>query len=164
LLDKSPRQSARYHCDKHVVKMTLEAAQILCTAHWLCDGEIGEGWYRPTHTGHPVVRWAAHCTGAYAYAWRQFKYLAAEYEYRYGREHLSWTKLGGALEQPPWYCTDSAAEPWFPLCMPSVYWPAGSVGTASLPEAVAAYRRYYGGEKQRMFKWTKRDVPDWLQN
>lgn len=32
VLDWNPKKAARYHCDKHVVKMILESAQILCTA------------------------------------------------------------------------------------------------------------------------------------
>ena len=34
VLDKTPEMSAKYHCDKHVVKMILESGQMLCTAHW----------------------------------------------------------------------------------------------------------------------------------
>jgi hypothetical protein len=34
VLDKDPHAAAHYHCDKHVVKMILEAGQMLCAAHW----------------------------------------------------------------------------------------------------------------------------------
>jgi len=30
-LDKDPVKAAQYSCDKHVVKMILESAQMLCT-------------------------------------------------------------------------------------------------------------------------------------
>ena len=33
LLDKDPKIAAQYHCDKHVVKMILESAQMLCSAY-----------------------------------------------------------------------------------------------------------------------------------
>ena len=35
ILDTSPKKAAEYHCDKHVVKMILESAQMKSTAHWL---------------------------------------------------------------------------------------------------------------------------------
>jgi hypothetical protein len=162
LLDLNPIKSAMYQCDKHVVKMTLETAQMLCTAHWLCDAEIGEGWYKPTHTAHPMVRWVAHSSIAYKFAYAQFCALAGEYEYRYGREHLSWYKLGEVLETPPLYASDQSVG-WFPLCMPSVYWP-GTVQQVGFDKALSAYRAYYRGEKQRMFTWTGRQVPNWLRN
>ena len=38
-LDKDPRECARQHCDKHVVKMVIETAQLLSTAHRLLDGK-----------------------------------------------------------------------------------------------------------------------------
>jgi len=97
VLALDPIESARYHVDRHVVKMVLESAQILCTIHHLCDGEIGNGWYKPTHVRHPVVVWGAECVGNYQYIFNQFTALAEEYQFRYGREHLSWTKLGEAL-------------------------------------------------------------------
>lgn len=34
LLDYDPKKAAQYHADKHVVKMLLEACQLLYTAHW----------------------------------------------------------------------------------------------------------------------------------
>lgn len=34
VLSKSPRRAAKYHLDKHVIKMLLEACQLLYTAHW----------------------------------------------------------------------------------------------------------------------------------
>jgi hypothetical protein len=39
-LDKDPKKAAQYSCDKHVVKMILESAQMLCTAHRVQDGEM----------------------------------------------------------------------------------------------------------------------------
>ena len=38
-LDECPIESARAQCDKHVVKMILETAQLLSTAHRLLDGD-----------------------------------------------------------------------------------------------------------------------------
>jgi hypothetical protein len=35
VLHKNPRKSARWHADKHVIKMLLESVQMLYTAHWV---------------------------------------------------------------------------------------------------------------------------------
>ena len=35
ILDQIPKKAAEYHCDKHVVKMILESAQMKSTAHWM---------------------------------------------------------------------------------------------------------------------------------
>ncbi len=37
--DNSPALAAKYHNDKHVVKMILESAQMLSTAHRVLDGK-----------------------------------------------------------------------------------------------------------------------------
>jgi len=39
-LDKNPKIAAEMHCDKHVVKMITETAQLLSTAHRILDGEV----------------------------------------------------------------------------------------------------------------------------
>lgn len=41
-LDRDPYISASYHCDKHVVKMIVEYAQLLSTAHRVLDGTLKE--------------------------------------------------------------------------------------------------------------------------
>lgn len=64
VLDRSPERAARYHCERHVVKMVLETAQIPGTAVWLKDAELagrlsGAGRiYKHTHKSHPCTLWA----------------------------------------------------------------------------------------------------------
>lgn len=51
-LSRDPVLCAEMHCDKHVVKMILETAQLLSTAHW----ELGStAPYKPTHKNHPLA-------------------------------------------------------------------------------------------------------------
>jgi hypothetical protein len=38
-LDFDTEKCAKYHCDKHVVKMILETAQLLCGVHWVIGSE-----------------------------------------------------------------------------------------------------------------------------
>ena len=40
VLDTDIDKCAEYHVDKHIVKMPLEAAQMLCTNHWV-DNYLG---------------------------------------------------------------------------------------------------------------------------
>lgn len=40
VLSTDPAEAAEYHCDQHVVKMILEYAQLLSTAHRLLDGTL----------------------------------------------------------------------------------------------------------------------------
>ena len=39
-LHEDPQVSAKMHCDKHVVKMIIEYAQMLSTAHRMLDGKV----------------------------------------------------------------------------------------------------------------------------
>jgi hypothetical protein len=48
VLDSNPVLAAQLQCDKHAVKMPLESAQMLSTAHRMLDGVQVEFWV-PTH-------------------------------------------------------------------------------------------------------------------
>jgi len=39
-IDRDPVIAAQMSCDKHVVKMILESAQMLCAAHRVLDGVL----------------------------------------------------------------------------------------------------------------------------
>ena len=41
-LDKDPKLASEYHCDKHVVKMLIEYAQLMSTAHRVMYGTKNE--------------------------------------------------------------------------------------------------------------------------
>ena len=57
-LHDDPVTCAKMHCDKHVVKMIVEYAQLLSTAHHVCDGEPKIHCYKATHKNHPSAVWA----------------------------------------------------------------------------------------------------------
>ena len=60
-LDKNPVVAAQMQCDKHVVKMILESAQMLSTAHRVLDGNEyadKKGLYKMAHKNHPSTIWA----------------------------------------------------------------------------------------------------------
>ena len=39
MLDENPQTNVEMHCDKHVVKMVIEYAQLMSTAHRVLDGK-----------------------------------------------------------------------------------------------------------------------------
>ena len=53
-LHESPEVSAEMACDKHVVKMILESAQLLCTVHRVLDGTE---YNDLTKNGRKIKRW-----------------------------------------------------------------------------------------------------------
>jgi hypothetical protein len=147
VLSKDPIKAAQMQCDKHVVKMVLESAQILSTVLHL-QGHPHP--YKPTHKNHPCVQWATEPANQY-WLYRHFIALCAEYEHRYHRTHkcaylleeLS-PKTDGAVMKTPAH---------FVQCMPDEY---------KSKNVVTAYRSYYRGAKSAFARWTGRPVPFWM--
>ena len=52
-LHEDPQVSAKMHCDKHVVKMIIEYAQMLSTAHRMLDGKVVK---KPSVSGKTMVK------------------------------------------------------------------------------------------------------------
>ena len=138
---EDPEVAARMLCDKHVVKMTLETAQILSTV-------LG-GPYRPTHARHPSVLWAA---DNLPWVMRHFKALLAEYTFRYGHQHKSGEILPTLTEKAATAQPKAFTPP--PLCMPEIY---------HRPDPVEAYRTYYATDKASIARWERnRPAPEWF--
>jgi hypothetical protein len=159
VLDIQPGKAARYHCDKHVVKMTLEYAQILATALQM-RGFAHTEIYKPTHTTHPCVHWAAESYGNYNWLWDLFSMTASEYTFRFGKTHQSWFTQAPIISpirnrfNHLWENEKNQhMTPWA-QCMPDQY---------KAPSAVDAYRAYYCGEKARFARYTNRECPGWLK-
>ena len=150
MLDRNPAVAARMHCDKHVVKMCVEEAQMLSTVHRL-HGYTGDELYRATHAHHPCTAWAGASTWNYLWSYRLLVNLLAEYTHRYGRTHAT-ARLLEPLERPP------------------VGVPVGFITEVpqAMPEhlrggdPVEAYRRFYRAEKAHFARWTARPVPAWF--
>lgn len=153
MLDKSPQKAAQAHCDKHVVKMILEYAQLLSTAHRLLDGDdVPEVLYKPTHKNHPSAIWARESQANYRWLYDCFVSLCDEYTERYGKTHATDTKLRHVLHSVPKALLATDATP-LRLAMPDEY-------KKSCP--VESYRAYYRGEKEYMATW-KQNKPTWWQ-
>lgn len=150
-VEKNPRLAAMSLHDKHVVKMTLETAQILSTIiHRAYPDTVG--FYKPTHKSHPSVKWAGDTIDNFRWLVRHGLALADEYTFRFGKVHKSREvilKAAHLIEAPAHL---QITQP--PQCMPDQYKVPGN--------SIAAYRAYYLAEKIQQSRWTKRPAPAWI--
>mgnify|MGYP001107947207 CR=1 FL=1 len=150
VLDFNCTRCARYHTDRHVVKMILESAQLLSGAVRYSGIDCG---YKLTHVQHPCAVWTRTSLNNWFWLRKLAGELNAEWQYRFNhvRNHKSYDVV---LSLPEPNIQRIGLTP-FALAMPVQHRSHGSV---------SSYRRYYAYEKQHLFKWTKRDVPWWLQD
>jgi hypothetical protein len=152
-LSEDAKVAATYHNDKHVVKMILESAQLLCTAHRLLDESTNEKLYKATHKNHPSAQWVRLSLHNYNWLYDLFCNLCDEYTFRYGKVHLTDTKLRELLKQPPKNIPNVPfTQP--PQAMPEQY---------RTSDSILSYRNYYKFEKNHLAAWSKRSIPDWYK-
>jgi len=150
-LSSCPVDAASFHCDKHVVKMILEYAQLLSTAHHVLDGDDApEGIYKKTHVNHPSSVWARQSSSNYAWLYDLFVECLDEYERRYIREHATSRLKDTLLRLPKNIPLGGFTPP--PQCMPDEY---------KCDDAVQAYRNYYNGDKASFAVWNYSATPTW---
>ena len=149
VLDYDPQIAAEYHCDKHVVKMILEEAQMLSTVHRQC-GYDGDELYRATHKNHPCTVWAGETTANYSWSYRLLLALTEEYTMRYNKFHAT-ERLLIPLAYPPSAVPVGELTP-FPQAMPD---------DCKADDAVQAYRDYYMLHKRGIATWKFTDTPKW---
>jgi hypothetical protein len=136
-LDKDPAKAASYFYDKHKVKMILESAQMLCTAHH----HYGNGDnvpYKKAHYNHPSTIWCRQNAIQYMWLYDHMIALGEEYTKRYKKTHLTIIKCKEVLKHLPPTIPDSTfTEP--PQCMPDHH---------KVPDcSVTAYWNYYEQDK-----------------
>jgi hypothetical protein len=170
-LHTDTKECAKQHLDKHVVKMILEYAQLLSTAHRLLDGYEYEGksvsgrkamrWklddsrednlYMASHMKHPSGIWCRETSRNYMWLYSLWRDLMIEYTFRYGKHHVA-EKLIPFLDNLPKNIKFDGMTP-MPQCMPDDY---------KVPDdSIQAYHNYYIGDKQRFAVWTNRPIPEW---
>jgi hypothetical protein len=178
-LAHNPVEAARSHLDKHVVKMILEYAQLLSTAHrvidgketiilsksgrkkkvWQLDDDRDSLLYAATHINHPSAIWARQNKLNYDYLYALFVATCDEYTYRYGKVHLTDSKLRNLLKEFPKNIKDTnQSQVWHgpTPAMPDECKVAG--------DHLASYRKYYIDKKADMAMWTNREPPEWFIN
>lgn len=151
-LDFCARIAATYHCDKHVVKMILESAQLLYSAHWVIDpSRLPPGAYRKTHTKHPCAIWVRESGANYRWLCELGLALCDEYTFRYSKVHKTRAHLKWLAENPP--VLPEIGVTTIRQAMPNEY---------KRPNPVEAYRTYYIENKLKLrgiVRYSKRSPP-----
>jgi len=146
LLSRDVQECAESHCDKHVVKMILEYAQLLSTAHHVISPNlVPSGIYKKTHVNHPSAIWTRSNIGSYMFVLDLAKSLLAEYTYRYSKVHKSSEVIQTLRQLPIGIQSGSVDFDSFPQCMPDECKVPG--------KPVAAYRNYYVRHKHQIANW-----------
>jgi len=147
-VNQDPVIAAQQLVDKHVVKMPLETAQMLCSAF-----SQGEAPYRRTHYNHPSTVWSRASYDNYMWLVAHGLALCDEYNYRYGKEHKSKSIIN--------WCRDNVEKISFkqtgfsdpPQCIPD---------DSKDSDHVKAYQTYYNKHKSYIFSWKNRTPPEWI--
>jgi hypothetical protein len=172
-IETDPYKAAQSMVDRNVVKMILETAQLLSTAHrildgteyigksvsgqknvrrWLLSDELETKLYSATHVNHPSAVWVRQSLNNYNWLYCHFEGLLNEYTRRYGKVH----KCNGMKEfliKPP----KNIPTGYFtsPTCaMPDEY--------KISKDAVENYRYYYNVAKKHLHSWKNAPTPDWI--
>ena len=153
-LDEDPKLAAIYQYNKHVVKMILESAQMLCTAHHVY-GNTDDVPYKQAHLNHPSTIWCRKSIPNYMWLYNHMIALGDEYTKRYGKKHLSITKCKEFLSVAPQEINKYASFTQPPQAMPDEYKDKCSV---------QAYWNYYIGEKHIVANKNKEKIYDTRPN
>ena len=161
VLDTDPTVAAHMHCDKHVPKMCVEAAQMMASAlrrHGATDEQMpltkSGTPYKGGYAHHPCTVWAGDCEGNFNWLTHHAVALCEEYTKRFGKRHTCHDPIidMSALEMT---LNPNRVEPMpltpFAQAMPDEY---------KNEDAVKAYQAYY--HSKQFAKWEKgTPAPDW---
>lgn len=179
ILDTDPVKAAQLQCNRHIVKMVVESAQMLSTTHRMLDGIETRGpsksgktnskkWihpdptldqilYKAVHIHHPCTVWTMQSNENYNWHWIHFAALCDEFTYRYGKVHSTDALLRDVLKQTPRNIPIGSLTPQ-PLAMKS------NPECMNPNDVVGSYRAFYQ-TKQARFKmeWKNRTIPEWFE-
>ena len=183
-------QAAQALGDKHVVKMPLEMAQLLCTAFRWLHGERplkkkekgnkkkvphDDKLYKMTHYNHPMAVWVRTSMDNFIWTLEHGVSLCNEWQWRYDhpidREHKCMRIF---LLMRDFIDDGTLSVAHFPkrgfTVPPQCVGPVekGYHVTRDIPTAeatVEAYRKYYVGEKRDIVKYDKKPErrPEWYR-
>jgi len=179
-LDNNPEVCAKMHLDKHVVKMILEYAQLMSTAHRVLDGYeeiekryvhgslparwrnvrvwthpdayMHKGLMKASHVSHPSNVWLRQSKANYLWLCQMWLWLMKEYTHRYGKHHACENRVEYLMDAPKNIPNMPFTEPT--PAMPDAYKVPG--------DSIKSYQNYYIHDKVRFAKWTRREVPQWF--
>tara|TARA_R110002050_G_scaffold258885_1_gene398240 strand:- start:23 stop:514 length:492 start_codon:yes stop_codon:yes gene_type:complete len=147
-LDKCPVKSAQLQHDKHVVKMVLESAQMLCSAF---DREKFNVPYKWAHYNHPCTIWSRTNQSNFDWLANHGMALAKEYTHRYNKIHKSQAVIEWCIGKVKQISLPKEKITLFSQCMPDKY---------KNDNHIQAYRDYYIDTKLSSNpRWTNRPTP-----
>ena len=154
VLDSNPVKCAMYHCDKHVIKMILESAQMICTTHYVSPNtSISYSIpYKITHINHPCTKWVRNSLSNYKWLLELITSLNDEFKFRYNKtiNHKSYDSIKN-LPLPN--VKDIGLTPWS-LAMPDEYKIDNN--------PIQSYKNYYLNAKSNILKYTNRIPPSFI--
>lgn len=178
-IDQDPVKAAQEMVDKHVVKMIVESAQLLSTAHRVLDGQMviaelrhretgkirkkkvwvlpdlrNELLYACTHMNHPSAVWCRQSVENYTWLVDHLYALGQEYTYRYGKKHKTIEQCFYHLQSPPYNLTD-----WDWTTPPCAMADEYIIGD----DYIENYRNYYRLGKSKLHSWKNRNPPNWIK-
>lgn len=147
-LDDDIEKCAKYHCDKHIVKMPVEYAQLLSSAavHY---GHLAP--YKETHKNHPCAIWARESEANYALLYDLAVAVGAEYTRRYNKVHKSTIALEGL---PKVLGMSKGATTPLPNCT--------TLKEQEHLSIVDRYRLYYLRDKAHILQYKHTEEPWWM--
>ena len=180
-LDKNPQRCAQMHVDKHCVKMILEYAQLLSTAHRVLDGVLTTGLsqsgrkqqryilsdereqmlYSATHINHPSAVWVRQSSANYMWLAELLEECCKEYTYRYGKIHK--VESSGLMQ---------ILKNVFPINISNKPF---TEPTPAMPDeckvpgdSIQSYHNYYWSNKKHLWSWkgkiNSRERPRWMSD
>ena len=172
VLHLNPYICAQMHCDKHVVKMIIESAQLLYTCCLIC-GIIGNDietfittapvtskgthGYRATHKNHPCCKWVRESVENYHWLVTMSKELCAEYTRRYKKIHATEKHID-------WLSYVCPAIPNIPMTPFAIAMPEEcKCNNETDIDPVKSYRNFYCAKK-KFARWTNVKIPIWYTN
>lgn len=187
-LDEDHDTNASYHVDKHVPKMVLEAAEMLCMAHIVAQAvgfvprKLEDPEYRAcldlkstmkflepedrpipyigrdAHLNHPSTIWVRSSLDNYYWTWNYMHSLEMERRYR---------NPCGKPEHTSYVLVNKLDDPDIPNLGLTKFALAMGKLKDNYPEFVfeddpiKSYRYFYMADKSTFASWKNREVPPW---
>ena len=176
VLDLDPAKCAKYHCDKHLVKMITEHNQILGSIAYTARGTLRKKDITPEfvekhfqrfprkldnesphpygigYVNHPCTKWAANSFDNYIWLCTLNLKMCYEYTKRYGRKHAG-----------------EAITIWYLANAPIIEQKGMTPFAQAMPDecknvdTVTAYRDYYVKHKKEFARWAHSEMPEWFK-
>jgi len=158
-LDLNTTKCAEYHCDKHVLKMPTETAQMISFVYydkklWNTDKPELLMKFSKNHSLHPCSLWIKDSLLNFMWSCELGIKLVEEYRFRYDsvKHNRCYDIFKFGLNNPPdfdkWSMTD------FALAMPNEF--------KTEKSSILSYRNFYTHDKCHLHNWKKRNVPNWI--